>query len=267
MLKVRELKDDYDRVAEYAQVKRDGWRILINRTDTGVVTVTTRKPKDVTALVRELPRAQKLWTTVNEACTLHAELWGEGVASTSVVSLLKASDPNLKLSVFGVDKPLLPASTITDASMWCAKMGLEFVPYFKRGTRDPRCLGHFTSLADLPKPYGDIEGYVFKDSCDPKGWQKYTEVKTVTLKIVGFNPGKGQHFGRVGSLICADQSGKVVCSAGGFTLLQRVALKDSDIGRAVEVAYKNIASNGKLRMPRFRRFRDDINPKEVDYVH
>lgn len=270
MDKVRELKNAYDTRAKYAQVKRDGYRLRITRNPQGVVKVWTRRPKDWTAMVRNLPTAQTLWTRLNEPCILHAEVWREDTDATSVITHVKSACPQVKLSVFGVERALPPEATLTEVAMWCVKHGLDFIPYFIRGTRDAGCLGTFTSLADLPRPYGDVEGYVFKDyngsEFGPQ-WQKWTIVKKITLRVSGLEPGKtGKNIGRVGSLICEDVSGVEVCAASGFSEAIRKRLTNADVGRAIEVAFKGVGSNGRLRMPRFLRFRDDIDPSNVDSI-
>lgn len=271
MEKVKETFEGFDETVNYAQVKRDGYRLKITRNPAGVVRVWTRRPQDWTRLVRALPRAKPLWERLNERCTLHAEVWCPTVPATSVITMVKAADPIVRISVFSVERvdALGDSSTLTDAALWCAKHGLDFVPYYKRGTRDVGCLGTFTSKADLPRATGDVEGYVFKNfnkqgTDDKRNWRKWCAVRTATLVVVGTIAGKGKYRGKVGSLVLADRSGTTLCSAGGFTDLQREALSDLDIGRCVEVAFKGVASKGRLRMPRFRRFRDDISPADAD---
>lgn len=269
MQKVKALKNEYDQRAKYAQVKRDGYRLRITRNPAGIVKCWTRKPKDWTVLIRELPQAQVLWTRLSVPCILHAEVWAEDVPATSIISLVKAASPQVRLSIFAVERALPDDATLTDAARWCDKQGLDFIPYFIRGTRDVGCLGQFTSLSDLPKPYGDIEGYVFKDYNDQamgEGWQKYCPVKKINLVVTGWNPGTPglQYDGQVGSLICADSTGRVCANTSGFDQATRKTLGDHTIGRVIEVAFKGVASKGMLRMPRFLRFRDDIDPNKVD---
>ena len=68
----------------------------------------------------------------------------------------------------------------------------------------------------------------------------------------------------VGAINCSDRNGKEICAISGFNIAMRAKLSEEDLGRAVEVAYKGIATNGRLRMPRFKRWRDDIDPLNVD---
>ena len=271
MLKVKAVRNNYDQRAKYAQVKRDGYRLRITRNPAGVVKCWTRKPKDWTSLIRNLPQAQVLWTRLSEHCILHAEVWMEGTPATSVITYVKSGSPKVRLSIFSVERALPEDASLTDAARWCDKQGLDFIPYFIRGTRDVGCLGNFTSISDLPKPYGDIEGYVFKDFNEAEvgeGWQKYCPVHKINLRVSGWKPGTpgSQYDGQVGSLICVDSAGVECCSVQGFTQAQRKKLGDHTIGSVIEVAFKGIASQGRLRMPRFLRFREDIDPKLVDCV-
>ena len=234
MLKVKEVRKNYDTRANYAQVKRDGYRLQITRNPAGVVKCWTRKPKDWTNLVRDLPQAQVLWTRLSEPCILHAELWMEDTPATSVITHIKAGSSRVRLSVFSVERAVPAEASITEASRWCDKQGLNFIPYFVREQRDVGCLGTFTSILDLPKPYGDIEGYVFKDFNGQEvgeGWQKFCPVKKINLVVTGWKPGTigKQYEGQVGSLTCSDRNGKVVCDTSGFNQELRKQLGDHTI--------------------------------------
>ena len=265
--KVPQMKEGYDREAEFAHVKRDGYRLRITRNAAGVVKAWTRKPKDWTELVKELPRAQTLWTRLSEPCILHAEVWREKTDATSVITHVKAADPTVKLSVFAVERALPPDAPLQTVSRWCIRHGLDFVPYFKRGARVPASLGKFESLKDLPIPTGDIEGYVFKRG-NMEGWQKWTPVLTASLVVVGLKPGtRNTAFnGLVGSMELADATGRVVCNAQGFNYATRCSLGKHTIGQIVEVKYKGIGTNGKLRQPRFTRFRPDQSIIHIDTI-
>lgn len=266
-LKVKQITDDFDKRAKYAQIKRDGYRMYITRDDSGIVKCWTRNSKDWTSMVRELPQAQVLWNRLSVPCILHAELWKERTPATSVITAVKAVDPGVKLSVFGVERAVHPEAPIDEVALWCTKHGLDFIPCYVRGDRYPGCAGKFTSLSDLPKPHGDIEGYVFKDG-NMLNWQKWTEVHTLSLVVTGVVAGNGRLAGTVGSVILSDRRGVEVCRAGsGLDDVERARLQQSSpIGRICDVSFKGISENFVLRHPRFVRWREDLSLADVDDV-
>jgi ATP-dependent DNA ligase len=109
-----------------------------------------------------------------------------------------------------------------------------------------------------------LEGLVLKDISAPYGvsWYKCKEARTVDCVVTGFTDGRGKYMGLVGSLRCSvhDSSGKLVeiCKASGMDDDTRVAIdEEKDLGRVVEIEYQEVDSQGRLRFPRFVRWRDD----------
>jgi len=84
--------------------------------------------------------------------------------------------------------------------------------------------------------------------------------KTIDLVVQGFQPGRGKYAGMVGSLLCG--IGEIeIARVGGMNDAARVAITEADLGRVVEVEYERVASQGRLRHPRFLRWRDDKLPE------
>jgi DNA ligase-1 len=86
-------------------------------------------------------------------------------------------------------------------------------------------------------------------------WCKVKKFETLDLKVVGIQPGKGKHSGRLGALVC-DFNGVGVEVGTGFTDAQRVEFL-SDLPEMVEVKYQEITKDGSLRFPSFVRVRED----------
>lgn len=120
------------------------------------------------------------------------------------------------------------------------------------------------SLLALAKQ-NKVEGIVIKEHHYSKWW-KVKKVNTVDCIVTGLIDGEGKYSGMVGALRlglydCRGHSVEVGATSG-FTDSQRSELGRGDIGRVVEVACQEVAAQGRLRHPRFIRFRDDKPAKQ-----
>ena len=96
------------------------------------------------------------------------------------------------------------------------------------------------------------EGIVIRQG---KKWVKFVPVRTADVVINGFKEGTKRLAKSLGAL--TTPLGNV---GTGFTDEQRKWLwthRTQIIGMTIEVAYREVTKDGKLRMPRFVRFRDD----------
>jgi hypothetical protein len=185
------------------------------------------------------------------ACEAGVELWGEVWVPGRPASDVRSWPSSARFTVFavphlGVECPL------QDVDVWCVDHGLEFAPFLtlRSGEWNRKELLAHAKAAQL-------EGWVMKHY-HLAYWYKLKIEDTVDVKVVGFKPGKGKYLGLVGSLICADATGREVADVGGFTDTERANIDIvRDLGRTVEVKYQYVGSQGKLRHPRFVRWRDD----------
>lgn len=84
-------------------------------------------------------------------------------------------------------------------------------------------------------------------------WLKVKKQITHDVKVVGYQPGKGRHEGRMGALIT--NKGKV---GTGFTDAERIEYTEAYIlGKTIEVEGMELTAEGKIRHPRFKRLRLD----------
>jgi len=111
-----------------------------------------------------------------------------------------------------------------------------------------------------------LEGWVISDG-NRYHQQKLKVNKTLEAFASGFVDGKGQHVGEVGSITCsvyaADEKVIIIANVGSLSLEVRHCIdRKADLGRVLEVKYDRIGSKGKLRFPRFVRWRDDKLPRK-----
>lgn len=91
---------------------------------------------------------------------------------------------------------------------------------------------------------------------------KYKKIKTMDLRITGWNEGKGKYEGMIGSFVCESDDGKVKVNVAGISDEIRASDPELHIGDIVEIAYfdeSKSATNDyiSLRFPRLKRWRTD----------
>lgn len=228
----------------YCQVKRDGIQC-----HAGNMRVFTRHPTEITEACKYVPTLQNAWRRLPRGVIVVGELYVPGYPASEVKSALANDPKRLRFEAFATSS-LDPMAKMEDLSLQMAQYGFLMVP-----------------LVNYPaEPFGplpeDVEGYVFKDT-HLTGWAKWKPVKTIDLIVVDTLDGTGKFLGYIGSLVCATYNGPIVAHTSGMTDLERAEMTlDSPIGRVVEVAYQYVGAKGRLRHPRFVRFRDDKRPAQ-----
>lgn len=142
--------------------------------------------------------------------------------------------------LYGPEEDAIYLSGLTDFNMW---------------TREATELG--------------IEGFVFK--FPSRRWFKLKAASTIDCFITGTKPGAGKFKGLVGALICSVYKGNEVleiASVSGMTDdVRRSMTEDPDlIGKIVEVEFNGYAARGRLKHPRFVRFREDKNKEDCKWL-
>lgn len=103
------------------------------------------------------------------------------------------------------------------------------------------------------------EGFVLKHGFD-SGWFKLKPFRRADLLVVDVTLSTSKtQFGMIKALKVADSTGRIVASVGsGFEKEWRASARPADLrGQIVEVEYDCVAGQGRLRFPRFVRFRPD----------
>lgn len=229
----------------YATAKIDGNWCTLRMEDDGLHAYTSL-PTDITDKVCEY----QWFRTAARCLNPGEELWGEVWVPGRPASDVKTWYASTRFTAFavphlGVDCPL------EDVRQWCELSGLEFTPFI----HVPEAGWDETQLLAEAKAHG-YEGWVLKH-CHLMYWYKLKAVHTADLRVIGFVPGQGKYLGMVGSITVADYTGREVADVSGFNDDERAEIGPKDLGRIAEVAYQYIGSRGKLRHPRFVRWRDD----------
>jgi hypothetical protein len=194
---------------------------------------------------------------------LHAELYAPGESSSYVKHALAEKKP-LSLAVFACQAKQLsvnaPLNTVDE--FVTNSYQLAFAPYLWDIDANV--------LASRAPPHG-IEGWVFKNG-NFLDWYKWKPVRTIDCVVLGFTPGEGKYSGQAGALrvgvyVRAQGSGiadsylmQEIALVSGMTDNERALINEHDINRVVECAYQCVGSAGRLRHPRFVRWREDKAP-------
>jgi hypothetical protein len=192
------------------------------------------------AAMREVPSDTILW----------GELWVPGRHASQVKTAIISEDPRLRWDVFA--SPTFAANTpLETLDLACRAWKLTFIPWYP------------ADLMGFPPVGGDVEGYVLKDA-NLLNWRKYKPHHDIDLVVTDVKDGRGKYLGLVGALVCSTVEGHNVASVSGMTDKQRIemSLADDLVGRICEVRYQYVGTAGRLRHPRFVRWREDKQPEE-----
>lgn len=268
-------------VAKYAHLKLDGHFVRVHLYDDSQLRVYTSRPTDITT---KLPsRILEPLTTLPDGKYL-GELWVPGKPAAYVKTAIKNDDSRLTLTFFAVEEFTadvdhiawwgrdLEYAGLLDVAALFAERRLQFAPFETLGdvprTIDESELQFLRARARQIGP--DAEGWVLKIG-NLHGWTKLKLEETIDLVVVGATEGKGKHAWGLGSLeggvYCPDL--RSVASVGGLTDEERADVTadwdedpNSVIGRVMEVKYQRVDARGRLRHPRFLRWRDDKDAAE-----
>lgn len=242
----------------HAQVKADGFSIKCKRDGMlSLVKCFTRTYENLAEPMRHVATAQGLWKSdwFLEASAIHGELWVPGGQSSDVLRALKKHDQALRFDVFEVVGSGFKA--MYDQAMFCMKHGLTFLPW-DQASQSPE---HDCKMLEKLNPHlKRLEGVVLRDG--KGGVWKWKRERTIDLIVTGTQDGRGKYEGLIGSLVCATNDGVERANVSGFDDSIRALPPDRMEGMIVEVKYQCVGANGRLRHPRFVRFRPDKRASE-----
>jgi hypothetical protein len=260
----------------FAHIKMDGHRLLIERrASDGEVRILTRKPQDITAQL-EWHAVTRYGAALQIGEWMEGELWVPGHRASDVVTAIQNCWSDLRFDAFCCGQ-VPEHADLHDAEVWHRERGIPFLPWWFADSFDLENMQPRTGAlrAEIDRYIDSIEGWVFKDA-HMLGWRKWKAERTIDLVVTGFRDGRGKYEGFVGALLCsvnverpfdpnyAQPTDRVeVASVSGMDEDTRFAISESnDLGRVVEVKYQYVGNGGRLRHPRFVRWRDDKQASE-----
>lgn len=208
--------------------------------------------------------------------SMDCEVWVPGKPASEVPTALREGHLPLEITAFampwwdGKDLEAVRVDKIRDdfrGLIWDDHQFAELCP-LEELLGDPPWDESWAEqkLVELATAKG-LEGYVLK-SMNYLGWCKVKAQEAVDCVCTGIEPGKGKYEGLVGSLegsVYNNGELVVVANVSGMTDDERKAMSMNDAGRVFEVAYQYVGAKGKLRHPRFVRWRDDKPAKECTW--
>lgn len=239
----------------YAHGKRDGIWITVQ-----LGRCITSHPTDVTEKIIHVPGIREALIG-SQSHPVHGELFVPGEPASAVKHHMAKGSSDLRFEAFAVENLIYAADKLEEADMWCRKRYIPFVPYYTNPCGSPQdALDMFNGFEHS----GGFEGVVFKDGIF-SAWGKWKPVRTVDAVVTDYTEGEGKYLGYVGSLVVsvyADGSLVEIANVSGFDDATREQLGEGDLGKVIEVEFQYVAAKGRLRHPRFKRFRDDKRPEE-----
>lgn len=245
----------------YAQVKFDGFRATFFKQSNGKVVAFGRDPSLHLEMTVRFPRLlhdetiRHFVQTAPDQSSLDCEIITNGPAS-GVPTALRDSSRHLKVIPFAV--PYWGGKNLSEWGL----SNIEVLTTIKLASWHQIFHGvNVENLLRTAKEKG-IEGWVLKEA-NYEGWWKLKLENTIDCIVTDIVEGKGKYVGMIGALVVSvynsDRQLITIANVSGMTDKQRVdmSLDDDLIGKVVEIKYQGMGSKGKLRHPRFKRFRPD----------
>lgn len=247
-----------------AQTKFDGYYAEVYVDDHRITVCTKNQKVNIWPKLKHNLNICRQLVSLPNFIILRCELHAFGVPATSVPTLINNADQRLLLSPFCIE-------------LWGGiKLSLDFesekqllinhgfiVPQVRRLSVGPSpLLGHEVSdLKELAKA-GGFEGWVLKDKPCGNSW-KIKPQKTVDAFVVKATISDSDSYaGGLKSVDIAVMDGdeiSVIATVGtGFEADYRMSVElKSLVGKVGEFKYQSLGAKGRLKFPRFLRWRDD----------
>lgn len=258
LLKAKEYNNQWVR---YGQIKADGIRLLVSKTTSSMMSAVTREGKtDFWPLLREVNAdwVDKV-TRMPGGTALDCELHVPGVQATDIKTLILAKDARLMLTPFALPwyrEVDCRDSSLTDIIKCIYSLGLTPADTFDvEMPVDEDLLKRLASERRL-------EGYVLKQA-HYAGWFKLKPVRTLDCFVVDVEKSTSTTWnGGLKSITVAVYDAgvqRIIATVGsGFDGEFRMNCQpDALVGKVCEVSYDSLAGKGRLKFPRFVRWRDD----------
>jgi ATP-dependent DNA ligase len=252
MMQLLKAKEWRGQPFRYAHVKWDGNRLIAEKNAVGRVHLYSSNGIDLTPQLRHLPLYAQMLDRVPTRTALECELFSPGRKASVVKHFIAEGGAGLQAVGFaapiiqGTRQDCLSMDGVADVfRLW----GIPFAEYLSDETLTREYL-----LQEAQRRR--IEGWVLKQE-HYVGWYKLKVERTLDAPVTGFKDGDGKYLGLVGALHVSLEGHEIAC-VGGMDDETRLEIDEkADLGRVVEVAYQYVGDKGRLRHPRFVRWRDD----------
>lgn len=259
-LKIREWRGEA--VIEI-QPKRDGWYLGLYQqppeTGNGLCAFGRKYEAhlELSHMLERQPWYRRIESVLPPLSSVVGEMWVMGEPASSVITHMKSGSRDLRFTPFAVPRWAgedWAKRTVGDGIHRIREIGLEPMPTLPY-------MGESREELMTAARHWDAEGVVLK-SHNFSGWHKVKEERTIDAVVTAIKPGRpdGKYIGECGSMhVSLLRNGKleeVACISGMDDAL-RASVSSADVTRVCEVKYQYVAAGGRLRHPRFLRWRPD----------
>lgn len=254
-----------------AQEKIDGYRILIHISENNGIRAFSRRNNEVTD---SLPELQEIDFPDGDYI-LDGEVIAESGSYSDTSSRIGRDAENVERDV-EMHFKLFDILVNDGREVWEMPFHerlVQLIPLVELDIDDVRVDyleidGNIEKAKDGAIEAGD-EGIIVKDLQSPYEfgkrsayWQKQKlDAESVDVVITGFNEGTGETSGTLGAVEIESADGVPLGNSGsGFSEAQRDKIwnnKEKYLNRVIEIEGRGIVSQGKVRMPIFKRARFD----------
>lgn len=256
----------------FRQEKVDGWRMAVFIQRDGSMIATGKDQSPHLEFFSRFPRLQQAQVIQDlrklpPLTSIEFEIKVPGQPAEMVATALR--DPSIPLEFHAFALPVYNGVHHYASSLeWCKTQfdgyGIPALPY-TRLTDQPDA-DYINEILHEAKSNGR-EGWMLKQS-NYHGWWKVKVEETVDCFITGYFDGEGKYINQMGALVVsAFRDGKQVTIASVSGMTDEVRAKISAnpglyFDRVIEVRCQGWTKGGRLRHPRFIRFRDDKSRKD-----
>ncbi len=275
-----------------AHAKLDGHRITLFKQKDGSVAVFSRKVEPHLNMFEQLEHLDWFKKACNKMLpfsSIDGELYCVGERASKIKNILINEPTRLRFGPFAIpywDGKDLAFYHVATTHHKLGQLGFEFIPeFFDINPDDLNARTVKVLLKKAKERY--YEGWVLKRT-NYEGWWKVKEERTVDAIVIGFKDSESdKNIGLCGALHVGlidpitsdifddtyfddfeasyDGLSKIDCpmfilevaAVAGMDDETREAISESDYGRVCEVKYQLVDGRGRLRHPRFIRWRDD----------